>query len=534
MSVPGFTDIYKKINSRERAFLTAILITGVFMAILDTTVVEVILPKIMSPLSTDIYGIQWVITIYMTAAATGLLVVESISKAIGIKRIFLIGLILFTGGSFLCGHASSLAEMICFRAFQGLGEAFLVATAETILFSIYPPEKRGLAMGIYALAVSFSPALGPTLGGYITEHFTWRYVFYINIPIGILNIVASTVFIPTMMEKKSKLSFNYISFFFVSLATISLLTLLSKGQEKGWFQSMFIVRLIFICSISFCIYFILELISKNSLIDFSIFKIKEFRTAIGVYFFILGLSMYQIFYLLPQYYERLRFLSTLQTGLFLMPMALCIAFFSIISGIMSDKIGPERVLIITVILYFISVYFILPHINYYTPKNKSIWMIMSWGVAIGMFFAPVTTLALKKLKDKTNLGVSLMHYSRFIGGSFGTALATNKLQKSIAFHYDEICALQSQDLYYIKQYIAKWYFYTSKYFSPEIALKKSKALLGFAIKIQAMSYAFEDTFRESGIYAIIGCMFLIFFLWEEYYAIRKNEIDTPRKGEAPA
>ncbi|RLB12277.1 MAG: MFS transporter [Deltaproteobacteria bacterium] len=531
---PASTEIYKKIGPGERAFLTVILITGVFMAILDTTVVEVILPKIMAPLSTDIYGVQWVVTIYMIAAATGLLMVESASKAIGIKRIFLMGLILFTFGSFLCARANSLAEMISFRAFQGLGEAFLVASAETILFTIYPPEKRGFAMGVYSLAVSFSPALGPTLGGYITEHLTWRYVFYINIPIGILDIVASAVFIPKIIEKRVMVRFNYISFLFISLATISLLTLLSKGQEKGWFQSMFIVRLFFVSSISFCIYFISEIISGHSLIDFSIFRIKEFRTAIGVYFFILGLSMYQVFYLCPQYYERLRFLTTYQTGLHLMPAALCIAFFSIISGIMSDKIGPERVLVITVILYLPSVYLVLPHLNYYTPKAKSIIMIMIWGVSVGMFFAPITTLALKKLGEKTNLGVSLMHYARFVGGSFGTALATNKLQKSMAFHYDEISALQSRELYYVKQFIIKWYYLTAKHFSPEIALKKSKALLGYATNLQAMSYAFQDTFRESGIYAVIGCLFLALFFWEEHYGSRRNALDPTREGEAAA
>ncbi len=517
MQEPLFTEIYTKISPVERAFLTAILIAGVFMAILDTTVVEVILPKIMAPLSTDIYGVQWVVTSYMIAAATGLLLVSNISTAIGLKNVFLSGLIFFTAGSFLCGHANTLAEMIIFRTIQGLGEAFLVATAETILFTIYPPEKRGLAMGIYALAVSFSPALGPTLGGYITEHLTWRYVFYINVPIGVMDIIASAVFIPAIMERKEKLRLNYMSFVFVSAATISLLTLLSKGQEKGWFQSMMIVKLAFVSAVCFLAYFIWELISKRPLIDFSIFKIKEFRTAISVYFLILGLSMYQVFFLFPQYYERLRFLSTFQTGLYLMPMALCVAVFSIISGILSDKIGPEKVLVICIILYLPSVFVILPKLNYYTPKTKSIFMIMSWGVAIGMFFAPITTLALKELGEKTNLGVSLMHYARFIGGSFGTALATNKLQKSIAFHYDEICALQAQDLYYGKQFLMKWHLIVSQYFSPDIALKKSKALFLHATNIQAMSHAFGDTFMESGIYAVIGCLFLVFFLWEKYY-----------------
>jgi len=524
-------EVYERIKGAERAFLTGILICGVFMAILDTTIVEVILPKIMAPLSTDIYGIQWVVTIYMISAATFLLLVETLTKKFGVRKVFLTGLILFTGGSFLCGQAENLSEMITFRAFQGCGEAFLVATAETMIFTIYPPEKRGLAMGIYALAVSFSPALGPTLGGYLTEHLGWRYVFYINVPIGIMDIIASYAFIPPEIEeKKEDARFNWTSFFFISVATVSLLTLLSKGQQKGWFQSMFIVKLFFISSISFLLYFISEIISKDPLIDFSIFRIREFRTAIGVYFFILGLSMYQVFYLLPQYYERLRFLGTFKTGLYLMPMALCIGLFSVVSGIMSDRIGPERVLILTVILYLLSVFFVLPHLNYYTPKRKSVFMTMTWGISIGMFFAPVTTLALKKLGDKTNLGVSLMHYIRFIGGSFGTAIATNKLQKSIAFHYDEIAGLQSQDLYWIEKYINEWSLYAQKYFFPELAIKKSKALLGSVTNLKSMSYAFQDTFFSSGIYAILGSMFLVIFFLEEKYgkAFKKG------KGKASA
>ncbi len=503
--------IYERIGTVERFFLTIIIIVGVFMAILDTTIVEVILPKIMGPLSTDIYGAQWVITAYMIAAATGLLMVEKLAMSFGLKRIFVIGLVLFTSTSFLCGHATSLEEMIAFRSFQGLGEAFLVATAETILFTIYPPDKKGMAMGIYALAVSFAPALGPTLGGYITDNLSWRYVFFINVPIGILNLVAAVVFIPRIITVRKRFSFNFASFFLVSTATVALLTLLSKGQENGWFQSILIIKLAVVSAAGFLAYAICELLSKKPLIDFSIFKIREFRSAMGIYFFVLGLSMYQVFYLLPLYYEKLRFMSTFQTGLHLMPMAICIAVFSIMSGLLSDKIGPAKVLIATSVVYLWGVYFILPHLNYYTPKLRTILMTLPYGVGIGMFFAPVTTMALEKLGEQTNLGVSLMHYIRFVGGSFGTALATNTLQKKLAFHYDEICALQAGNEHYILPMLGKWQHQLQALFSQDLALIKSKILLGYATKIQAFSHAFQDTFRDATIYAVVGCLFLLFF-----------------------
>ncbi len=507
----GPLPVHTRIGRGERVFLTLIIIAGVFMAILDTTIVEVILPKIMGPLATDIYGAQWVITAYMIAAATGLLLVEKLALSFGLKRVFVVGLGLFTATSFLCGHARTLEEIITFRALQGFGEAFLVASAETLLFTIYPPDKKGMAMGIYALAVSFAPALGPTLGGWITEHLSWRYVFFVNVPTGCLNLLAALFFIPRLLSERHRFRFNFTSFLLVSGATIALLTMLSKGQEKGWLQSNLIIWLGLIAAAGYIAYAISEILSRRPLIDFRIFRIREFRSALGIYFFILGLSMYQVFYLLPLYYEKLRFLSTLQTGIHLMPMALAIAIFSIASGLLSDRFGPEKVLIVSAAVYLTGVYFVLPHLNYYTPKSATILMTLPFGAGMGMFFAPVTTLALKKLGNFTNLGVSLMHYIRFVGGSFGTALATNTLQQRFAFHYNEISALQSLSEHYINPVLAAWRHQLTLLMAPELAAKKALILLGYATNIKALSLAFEATFREATIYALIGCTFLALF-----------------------
>jgi DHA2 family multidrug resistance protein len=241
--------------------------------------------------------------------------------------------------------------------------------------------------------------------------------------------------------------------------------------------------------------------------------------------------MYQVFYLLPLYYEKLRFMSTFQTGLHLMPMALCIAVFSIMSGLLSDRIGPEKVLIATSVVYLWGVYFVLPHLNYYTPKLRSILMTLPYGVGIGMFFAPVTTMALEKLGDQTNLGVSLMHYTRFVGGSFGTALATNTLQKKFAFHYDEICALQAGNEHYILPMLGKWQHQLQALFSKDLALVKSKILLGYATRIQAFSHAFQDTFRDATVYAVVGCFFLLFFFLGRRPSAAGQRRDQPQMKE---
>ncbi|MFN3599066.1 MAG: DHA2 family efflux MFS transporter permease subunit, partial [Aquificaceae bacterium] len=321
---------HETLTSLERVILTFSLMVGVFMAILDTTIVDIVVPKMMAPLSTDLYGVQWVITAYMTAAASSILLVEWLEGIMGLKSVFLLGLFLFTTSSFFCGQAQSLEWMIASRTVQGFGESLIVVSAEALLFSAYAPEKRGLAMGIYGLGVSFAPALGPTLGGWITEHIDWRWIFYINLPIGIFNFTLAFFFLKDY-KPVYRIRLNFISYFFLTIATVSLLIVLSRGQKEGWFSSDFIFYLSLISLFSFLLFSLSELLSKNRLVDVSIFRIKEFVIAFWVYCFVLGFSMYQVFYLIPLYFEKLKGYTTLQAGLAILPMALTIGFLSLVA-----------------------------------------------------------------------------------------------------------------------------------------------------------------------------------------------------------
>ncbi|WP_457640854.1 DHA2 family efflux MFS transporter permease subunit, partial [Persephonella sp.] len=441
--------IYERISNFERGLITFIVMSGAFMAILDTTIVDIIIPKITAPLQTDLYGIQWVITAYMIASATMLILSDWLDKNFGLRKVYILGITLFTLSSFACGISTSLESMILARIFQGAGEAFIMATAQAILFAVYPPEKKGIAMGIFGLGVSFAPSIGPTLGGYITEHLDWRWVFFINIPFGIITVLLALFYLPETSLFREKARLNFISFFFLSSFTISTLVVLSKGQQLGWFMSDTIVYLTIVAVFSLLFYILSELISKKPLIDFSIFKIKEYFVGISVFFLLLGFSMYQIFYLLPLYFERLKGLSTLDAGIHILGFALFIALFSPIAGLLSDKIGEKYVLYVAAALYLFSSLVILPSLEYFTPKLQAALLLIPLGASMGMFFAPVATLALRNLGNKTSLGTGLLHYSRFIGGSFGTAIATNDLYKFGYEHFEGINNTQNQSHIYI-------------------------------------------------------------------------------------
>ncbi|QWK19438.1 MAG: DHA2 family efflux MFS transporter permease subunit [Hydrogenobacter thermophilus] len=500
--------LYELVSPFERVMLTLSLMMGVFMAILDTTIVDIVVPKMMAPLSTDLYGVQWVITSYMMAAASGILLVESLERYVGLRNVFISGLFLFTVASFLSGQAPSLDWMIASRSLQGFGEALIVVSAEALLFSAYPPEKRGLAMGIYGLGVSFAPALGPTLGGYITEYINWRWVFYINLPVGIINLVLALSFLPNYKPQNAHGRLNLVSFLFLSSATVFLLITLSKGQQYGWWNSDFILYTSLVSLFSFLLFFLSELASKEPLIDYSIFSIREFVVAILVYYLLLGFSMYQVFYLIPLYYENLKGIDTLMTGIHILPLALAIGFSSPIAGVLGDKKGEILSLSIAVLTYLYAVLFVMPQFNYFTPAWESSLKMILLGIGMGFFFAPITNLALKKLGEKTTLGVSLMHYIRFVGGSFGTAIATNDLQRFMWESFQKTSEVQSYNA--VNQYLLSLF---------HLGEERAKAFFYGIEQLYAYSNAFESTFFGAGLWGLLGSLPIFYLLLT--YLIRR-------------
>lgn len=489
------------ITSKERAIFSIIVMTGAFMAILDTTVVDVIVPKLTGPLATDMYGVQWIITSYMVAAAIALLITEYLIKRLGSKTVFILGVLLFTVASLFCGLADSLEHIIVFRVVQGVGEALIMVTSHIMIFSYFPPEKKGLAMGLFGLGVSFAPALGPTIGGYLTEYYNWRMVFFINVPVGVLLMVSGIVFLPKERFFE-RLKFNFASFTLLSFATVTLLIMLSKGQQLGWFNDYYIGVLLLCSVIGFLLYGLSELWSKNRLIDFSLFKNLTFANGMMIYFFILGFSMYQYFYLLPIYYEHIKMLPTLDAGIAVFAFAVFIGIFSPLAGILSDKIGAKKTVLIASIFYVATSIAFLPTLNYYTPLNQAMLLTIPFGIGMGLFFAPVTVMVLQNApQNKGELAIVLMDYFRFVGGSFGTALATNNMEYFKNLHSLRMEELQNSD--YLNHFLAE----TAKALS--IPIDKAKAVFANYEAFMGYNYGFYNTFMHAAYWGVLGSVFVL-------------------------
>ena len=253
-----------------------IVMIGIFIALLDATIVDIVLPKMMSSLNTDTYGVQWVVISYLTAAAIAMTSVEWLGAKLGHRNTYLVGLIIFTFFSILCGQANSITLMNISRFMQGIGEGIVVPIGMTILCEVFPDEERGAALGVYGLGASCAPALGPTLGGFITEHLSWRWIFYVNVPIGIIGIFLTMVLLrETSPEHEKARSFDLPGFLTMAIAFGSLITFLSKGQEKGWLQSDYILGLIAVFLISFPLFIVIQFKRKEPLFDLRVFLHKS-------------------------------------------------------------------------------------------------------------------------------------------------------------------------------------------------------------------------------------------------------------------
>jgi DHA2 family multidrug resistance protein len=490
----------KASNKIELSIWVVLTIIGVFMAVLDTTIVDIMVPRLQGPLSTDLYGVQWVITSYMIAAAFGFLVTHPIIKFIGNKNTYIVGIAIFTIFSFLCGISNSLGFMIFARALQGFAEALILVSAKVMIFNYFPREKKGIAMGIFALGVAFAPAIGPTLGGYLTEYFSWRSAFFVNVPIGVILVIFGLLLLPDKSKREIP-KINIFSLLFLTIATVSLLVLLSKGQQYGWLNSSFIVYLIFITIISTLFFAISEIVSNIKIFEYALFKNYHFTIGALIFMTLFGFSMYQYFYLLPYFYEHIKGLPSSVAGLGVLGFGIWIGIFSIVAGKLVDKFSPSFTLAIAGILYLISTLILIPTINYYTPFYIAVIKTMLFGIALGMFFAPITVLILNNSGKFQEQSVVITDYLRFIGAGFGTAIATNDLIYFTEEKFNAISELQNQTL-------------------TNVIVSKLHALYGimgevlFAEfeKFMAMNYGYSSVWMHAALWGILGVAFIFMLL----------------------
>lgn len=499
----------------RRVIITITAVLCALLEIVDVTIVNVALTNMRGSLGASLTDIAWVITAYAIANVIIIPMTSWLSQQFGRRNYFAVSIIIFTFSSFMCGNASNIWELVFFRFIQGLGGGALLVTAQTIITESYPVAKRGMAQAIYGMGVIVGPTLGPPLGGYIVDHYSWPYIFYINIPIGIAATLLTLSFVksPKYGDKLKSNQVDWWGIIFLTAFIGSLQYVLEHGQQDDWFNNKGIVSLSCISFIGLFLFIWRESTYKHPIVNLGVLKDGNLRIGI-LMSFILGFGLYGSTLIIPIYTQAILGWTATDAGLLLIPGSITTAFMLPFIGKMIQKGVPQGYMVAAGFLVFFFFTFIMR--NKMTPDTGTehfYWALILRGVGLGLLFVPITTLSLSTLKGKQiGEGAAFTGMLRQLGGSFGIAIITTfitrfsqKHRVNLLSHYDGSRTEIQQRIIQLQQG------FQSKGFTPNEALQKAYQVMDFSITKQSTVMSYMDIFMYLGV-LFLCCIPIVFLI----------------------
>ncbi len=401
------------------------IILGGFMAILDTSIVNIAIPTMMGVFGTSIDQMQWVVTIYMLTMAVVVPLSAWLSRRMGMKRLYMLSMVVFVLGSALSGLSWNISSMIIFRCFQALGAGMIMPVTMTMLYHLVPRERIGTAMGLWGITAMTAPAFGPTLGGYLVQYVDWRFIFYINLPVCIVALLLAEFFIVTDPGHPA-LPFDLPGFLTSAAGLFTLLFALSEGQKYGWTSELIVICL-YLSAVLLAIFIYVELRSPHPLLDLRIFSSFNF-TLSNLLLLIAVTGLYGGIFYVPLFLQTVNGLGALQTGLLLMPAGIMAGIAMPISGQIYDRFGARVAVLPGLFILAVATY-LLHSLSPSTPDSTiNLWLVIrSFGMGLAMM--PITTAGLSYLPQSKIASASAMsNIVRMVGASFSLAALTATLQ----------------------------------------------------------------------------------------------------------
>jgi MFS transporter, DHA2 family, multidrug resistance protein len=416
--------------------ITLAVMLPTLIEILDTSVANVALPHIQGSLSASQDEATWIPTSYLVSNAVVIPMSGWLATVMGRRRYLIFSITVFTVSSILCGSATGLAEIIVFRVIQGVGGGGLQPMSQAILLETFPPEQRGMAMGIFGMGIVLGPILGPILGGYLTDNYSWRWIFYINLPVGIfaLFLISLFVFDPNYQQRRiAGEKIDYLGLVFLSLGLGSLQVVLDKGQRDDWFSSNFILTLSVVAALCLIGLVVWELRQERPILDLRVFKDKSFATGNVVMFFTF-FAFFGSIVLLPLYLQNLMGYTAFLAGLVLGPGGGVTLIMLPLSGKLTERIDARYLLAAGLIMTSYSVYYMSEFsltIDFRTAVTGRVLQ----GFGMPFIFVAVTYVAMAYIpKEGMNNASSIFNLLRNLGGSFGVAFINTMIERRSQFH----------------------------------------------------------------------------------------------------
>ena len=490
-------------------WLTAIAVMfGTFMVVLDTTVVNVSLSHIAGSLSASVEESTWVLTSYIAANAIILPMTGWLASFFGRKRLLIISITGFTLASMLCGIAPSLPVLVIFRVIQGATGGVMQPLSQAILLEAFPPRERGKAMGFWGLGIVVAPILGPVLGGWLTDNYSWRWVFYINIPIGVVSVILTRlwVFDPHYLKRGAGVV-DYIGLSLLAIGTGCLQIMLDKGQEEDWFDSRFIQLMLFAAVFGLVTFCWRELRSKDPILDLHVFKHRTFTVGV-VLMTALGFVLFGSLVLMPVMMQTLFAYPSLQAGIALAPRGMGSFVAMPLVGLLTNRIDPRKLVAAGLALGGATLIW-LGALNLNAGYWDFFWPQILQGAALGLLFVPLTTAAMGDLaREEIGNASTLFNLVRNVGSSVGIAAVSTMLTRVRVAHVAELS--QHVSAYDRTTQIVSGQL-SQMFAARGLPEATSLAVLAGMVQRQASMLAFIDTFRMLGwiFIFLIPCVFLM-------------------------
>jgi DHA2 family multidrug resistance protein len=417
-------------DKSNKWIITVTVMTGAIMSAIDTSIVNVALPHMRGSLGASVEEITWVAAGYMLSNVIIMPIVAMLSSRFGRKRFYMFSVLLFTLSSMLCGMAWDLRSMIVFRVAQGIGGGTLIPVSQAILRETFPLEEQGTAMGIYGLGIIFGPAIAPTLGGWLTDNYSWPWIFFINVPVGIVNILLVRRFIsdpPYLVREKGKIDISGLMLLIIGLGALQLM--LEKGGQKSWFESDFILCLALTAGAGLILFVWRELATDKPAADLRILKNVPFAsgTFLGG---ILSAGLYGGLFLLPLFLQQLLGYPAYDSGLALIPRSIAMALTMPVAGRLYNRVGPKALVGSGFMVVAFS-FWQLSHLSISIGFRDILIPQFLQGIGFGLVFVALSTAALSVIeKQKMTAATGLYNVVRVVFGSVGIALAASRLTRA--------------------------------------------------------------------------------------------------------
>ncbi len=500
--------------------IAVVVAMAAFMEILDTSIANVALPHIAGDLGATNDESTWVLTSYLVSNAIVLPISGWLASRFGRKRFFLLCIFLFTISSMLCGAAPSLGMLIFFRILQGAGGGGLQPMAQAILADTFPPHQRGLAFAVYGITAVIAPTVGPTLGGWITDNYTWRWIFYINLPVGMLAMFLAyrVVEDPPYLQRLRALAVrvDYIGIALLSVGIGALQVLLDKGQEDDWFGSHFITTLAVITIVGLTSLVIWEWRHKAPIIDIHLFKYFTFASA-NLMMFMLGLVFFSSLVMMPLFLQTLMGYTAQTSGLVLSASGLLLLIEMPLVGQLTTKIAAKYMVAFGWFALAVAMYYSTVQLDLLMSFRAAAWLRVAQSTGLGFLFVPISLIAYAGVPVERGNSVSgMVNFMRNIGSSVGTSMVTTLLARRAQFHQSVLSyhttsfdpALQNQVAGLSRQLVHAG-------ISAADAQTHAYGLLYQGMQLQSQTLAYIDTYMVLAVGA--GIMFFLAF------AVRKND-----------